>query len=88
MATKHSVILLHEKLLSKYKQYRGFKEIYACKAQLWNSLTVQRSFCLSKNRTFSEGGSDTLFLKILGCSVKKKILSIGAIMNNDRDLQF
>ena len=64
-ATKHSIILLQEKLLSKYKQSRGFREIYACKAGLWNSLPVQRSFCLSKNRTFSEGGSDTLFLKVL-----------------------
>ena len=26
-ATKHSMILLQEKLLSKYKQYRGFREI-------------------------------------------------------------
>ena len=26
--------------------------------------TVERSFCLSKTRTFSEGGSDTLFLKV------------------------
>ena len=63
-ATKHSKILLGDKLLSKYKQQRGFREIYACKAQLWNSLTVQRSFCLSKNKTFSEGGSDILFLKV------------------------
>ena len=33
-ATKHSIILLQEKLLSKYKQSRGFRENYACKAEL------------------------------------------------------
>ena len=33
-----------------------------------HSCEIQRLFCLSKNRTFSEGGSDTLFLKVDGCT--------------------